>query len=75
MFWSGSSGALGLRLGQRRTGCETETNSELGHHCICVRTRSADEKLEDKRWEGGAQCSTQSPNSTYAKEMALQKAE
>lgn len=42
-------GAEGLWLGQKRTGCKTETNSELGHHCFCVRARSADEKLEDKR--------------------------
>lgn len=30
-------GAQGLWLGQKRTGCKTETNSELGHHCFCVR--------------------------------------
>lgn len=41
--------ALGLWLGLRRTGCKTETNSELGQHCLCVRTCSADKKLDDKR--------------------------
>lgn len=52
--------AEGLWLGRKRTGCKTETNSELGHHCFCVRARSADEKLEDKR-SNDARYSTGSP--------------
>lgn len=41
--------AEGLWLGQRRTGCKTETNSELGHHCFCVRAPALQMKSSKTR--------------------------